>query len=30
MNSTVKSGGMEQLKFGGATPCTSERGVGVN
>ena len=25
MNSTVKSGGMEELKFGGASPCISGR-----
>ena len=30
MNSTVKSEGMEELKFGGALPCNSEIGVGVN
>ena len=28
MNDTVKSGGMEELKFGGASPCISGRGVG--
>ena len=30
MNFMVKSGGMEEFKFGGALPCISGRGVGVN
>ena len=30
MNSTVESGGMKELEFGGALPCISGRGVGVN
>ena len=30
MNSTVKSGGMKELKFGGAAYCFSGKGVGVN
>ena len=29
MNSTVKSGGMKELEFGGAPPCISGRDVGV-
>ena len=30
MDSTVKSGGMKELKFGAVTSCISGRGVGVN
>ena len=30
MNSTVKSGNLKELEFGGASPCISGRGVGVN
>ena len=30
MNSMVKSGGLEELEFGSASPCISGRGVGVN
>ena len=30
MNSTVESGGMKELEFGGASPCISGRGVGAN
>ena len=30
MNSTVKSGGLKEDEFGGASPCISGRGVGVN
>ena len=30
MNSTVKSGGMKELKFRGTTPSVSGRSVGVN
>ena len=29
MHCMVKSGSMEELKFGGASPCISGRGVGV-
>ena len=30
MNSTIKSGGLKELEFGGTSPCVSERGVGVD
>ena len=30
MNFTVKSGGMKEFEFGGASPCISGRGVGMN
>ena len=30
VNSAVKSGGLKELEFGGASPCISGRGVGVN
>ena len=30
MNSTIKSGGLKELEFGGALPCVSKRGVGVD
>ena len=30
MNSMVKSWGIKELEFGGASPCISGRGVGVN
>ena len=30
MNFTVKSGDMNELAFGGASPCICDRGVGVN
>ena len=29
MNSTVESGGMEELEFGGVSPCISGRGTDV-
>ena len=28
MNSTIESGGLKELEFGGASPCISGRGVG--
>ena len=30
MTSTVESGGMKELVFGGSLPCISGKGVGVN
>ena len=27
MNSTIKSGGLKELEFGGTSPCFSRRGV---
>ena len=30
MNSMVESGGMKELEFGGASPCISGTGVGVD
>ena len=30
MNFTVKSGDMKEFEFGGASPCISGRGVGLN
>ena len=28
MNSTIKSGGLKELEFGGTSPCVSKRGRG--
>ena len=30
MNSMLESGGLKELEFGGASPCISIRGVGVD
>ena len=30
VNSTIKSGGLKELEFGGTSPCISKRGVGVD
>ena len=30
VNSTIKSGGLKELEFGGTSPCISKGGVGVD
>ena len=30
MNSTIESGGLKELEFGGTSPCISGSGVGVD